>query len=108
MVAVTITYWRRYLERSSVGIRRRAVALSFAGVERADELTAVRPQIHAATVSPVSVEPTVVDLSQTSASAAFLLATLRVSAVFDVARCLSVCLSVRPSVCHVSELYPYG
>jgi len=38
----------------------------------------------------------------------FYRATLCVSAVFAVARCLSVRLSVRPSVRHVGALYPYG
>ena len=39
---------------------------------------------------------------------AFYRATLCVSVVFAVGRCLSVCLSVRLSVCHVRGLYPNG
>jgi len=46
--------------------------------------------------------------SYVSFSFHFYRALLCVGAVFAVARCPSVCLSVRPSVCHVGTLYPHG
>ena len=50
------------LERSSVGIHHCTVSFSLAGVEHAQILITVGPQIHAATVSLISVETTVVYL----------------------------------------------